>query len=120
MISQPVPGPPVYKGQNAAPTGPKPTVTPEQVGAFPPAFETKYRALIAKFNVWSDKAVEFFDTNKGGMSFIGAHQQEATGLTSERTRLRTEAISLGLTSPNVKLQNSKIFKRGPSMAPPRR
>jgi hypothetical protein len=105
-----VPGPPAYKGQYGAPKGSPPAVTPDKVGTFPQAdFEAKYRSLLAKFNVWSDKAVEFFDTNKGGMSFIGTHQTEATQLTSERTRLRQEALKLGLTTANVRLQNSKIF-----------
>jgi hypothetical protein len=95
-------------------------VTPEQLGAFPPAFDTKYRSLLGKMNTWSDKAVVFFDTNQGGMSFITTHQQEATQLTNERAKLRQEAISLGLASANVKMQNSKIFKRAESMAPPRK
>jgi hypothetical protein len=116
--SQPVPGPPVYKGEHNAPTGPQPTMTPEKLGAFPPAFDTKYRSLLAKLNAWSDKAVVFFDTNQGGMNFITTHQQEATQLTNERARLRQEAISLGLANANVKMQNSKIFKRAESMAPP--
>jgi len=114
--SYPVPGPPVYKGQYSAPAGPKPT--PEQTFSFPAAFDAKYRSLLAKMNVWSDKAVEFFDTNKGGMSFLTTHQQEATQLTAERARLRQEAISLGFASANQRMQNSKIFKRGKPMAPP--
>ena len=68
-------------------------------------------------NTWSNKAVEFFDTNKGGMSFITTHQQEATGLTNERARLRQDALKLGLASPNDKMQNSKIFKRDPLIHP---
>jgi hypothetical protein len=108
---QPVPGPPVYKGQNSPPTGAKTLVTPQQLGAFPDGFDTKYRALLAKMNAWSDRAVDFFDSGKGGMSFIRTHQQEASGLTRERASLRQEAIKLGLADPNKRMQNSKIFKR---------
>jgi hypothetical protein len=60
-------------------------------------------------NAWSNKAVEFFDTNKGGFSFITNHQKEATVLTNERAQLRQEAIKLGLANPNQIMQNSKIF-----------
>jgi len=116
--SYPVPGPPVYKAQFSPPSGPAPTRTPEELGAFPSTFDTKYRALLAKLNAWSDKAVEFFDSNKGGMSFITTHQQEATVLTNERAKLRQEAISLGFASPNTKMQNSKIFKRVVSVGRP--
>jgi hypothetical protein len=60
-------------------------------------------------NAWSNKAVEFFDSGKGGKSFMSTHQQEATALTQERTKLRQEAIRLNLANPNVRMQNSKIF-----------
>jgi len=109
--SYPVPGPPIYKGKFDPPMGSKSAFTAEEVGSFPPAFEAKYQALLGKMNVWSNKAVEFFDSGKGGMNFISAHQQEATALTRERASLRQEAIKLGLANPNTKMQNSKIFKR---------
>jgi hypothetical protein len=86
-------------------------VTPQQLGAFPPAFDIKYKALLVKMNAWSDRAVDFFDSGKGGMSFIASHQQEASGLTRERASLRQEAIKLALADPNKRMQNSKIFKR---------
>jgi len=107
--SYPVPGPPPYKGQYNPPQGPKPTISKENDGSFPPAFEAKYRALLGKMNAWSNKAVEFFDSGKGGGSFIGTHQKEATALTQERAQLRQEAIKLQLASPSVRMQNSKIF-----------
>jgi Auxiliary Activity family 9 (formerly GH61) len=110
-VDQPVPGPPVYEGRVSPPVGSKPIVTPQQLGAFPAAFDVKYKALIEKMNAWSDRAVDFFDSGKGGMSFIRSHQQEASGLTRERASLRQEAIKLGLADPNKRMQNSKIFKR---------
>jgi len=109
--SYPVPGPPVYQGKYDPPVGPKPAITSEQLGTFPPAFEAKYRALLDKMNAWSNQAVQFFDSGKGGMSFITTHQQEAKTLTQERAKLREEATRLGLANPSQKMQNSKIFKR---------
>jgi hypothetical protein len=99
----------VYQGKYDAPSGPRPAVTPAQLGAFPPEFDAKYKSLLGKMNVWSNKAVQFFDTNKGGFSFISTHQKEATVLTNERAQLRQEAIKLGLVNPNQVMQNSKIF-----------
>jgi hypothetical protein len=109
--NQPVPGPPVYKSQTGPLIGEQPTITPQQLGAFPAAFDVKYKAILARMNAWSDKAVEFFDSGTGGMSFIGTHQQEATLLIRERATLRQEAIRLGLADANTRMQNSKIFKR---------
>jgi len=106
-----VPGPAVYKGKYDLPAGSKPVLTSEQRFVFPPEFETKYETLLGKMNAWSDRAVEFFDSGKGGMSFISTHQQEATALTQERANLRQEAIKKGLANSNMRMQNSKIFKR---------
>jgi hypothetical protein len=60
-------------------------------------------------NAWSDSAVEFFDSGKGGVSYVSKHQQEATGLMKERAKLREEAISLKFADPKEKMQDSKIF-----------
>lgn len=60
-------------------------------------------------NVWSDKAVDFFDDGKNAFSFFRAHQQEADGLIKERALLRQEAVKLGLADPKMVMQESKIF-----------
>jgi hypothetical protein len=106
---RPVPGPPVYKGQYKSPIGPQVKPTAEQLGTFPAPFESKYRSAIAKWNVWSDKAVEFFDTGKGGMKFFSEHQREATALMNQRDALRQEAISLKLADPNIGMRRAKVF-----------
>jgi len=107
--SQPTPGPPTYKGQYNAPIGTKVIPTAEQLGTFPSPFEGKYRSAIAKWNAWSDKAVEFFDSGKGGLSFMTEHQREATALMNQRDTLRREAISLKLADPNIRMVRAKIF-----------
>jgi hypothetical protein len=106
---QPIPGPPTYKGQYNAPIGARAIPTAEQLGTFPAPFESKYRAALAKWNVWSDKAVEFFDTGKGGMQFFTEHQREATALMNQRDTLRREAISLKLADPNIRMVRAKVF-----------
>ena len=107
--SQPTPGPPTYKGQYNAPIGTKVVPTTEQLGTFPSPFEGKYRSAIAKWNAWSDKAVEFFDSGKGGLSFMTEHQREATALMNQRDTLRREAISLKLADPNIRMVRAKVF-----------
>jgi hypothetical protein len=109
----------VYKGQYSPPAGSPPTVTKEEKGdIFPAAFDTRYKALLAKMNAWSDRSVEFFDSGTGGMSFISKHQTEASSLTAERASLRQEAIKLGFADASKKMQNSKIFKRAESLGNP--
>jgi hypothetical protein len=107
--SQPTPGPPTYKSQFSAPIGARSIPTAEQLGRFPAAFETKYRAAIAKWNAWSDKAVEFFDSGKGGFQFFSEHQREATALMNQRDSLRKEAIALKLADPKIRMVRAKVF-----------
>lgn len=61
-----MPGPPLYKGKFDAPQGSKPAVSVEELGKLPAAFEAKYEALLAKFNMWYDKAVIFLTAEQEG------------------------------------------------------
>jgi hypothetical protein len=100
----------MYAGKYDAPTGTAPEVTEAQKGnTFPADFEAKYKALLDKFTVWSDKAVTFFDSGSGGANFISVHQTEGNDLVKQRAALRQAAIAAGLADPNQPMQNSQIF-----------
>ncbi|KAF1810919.1 hypothetical protein P152DRAFT_475360 [Eremomyces bilateralis CBS 781.70] len=107
--SYPVPGPPVYEGAYDPPVGPKPVVTPEEVGTFPPNFELQYQALLKQITAFSDKAVDFFNGGGFSLTFFSRHEAEGKELVKQRAELRQEAIKLGLADPNEEMQNSEIF-----------
>ncbi|KAF1809089.1 hypothetical protein P152DRAFT_476664 [Eremomyces bilateralis CBS 781.70] len=56
------PGPPLYDGKYAAPTGPRPTVTREQTGAYPPELEVIYQDLIRKIERPALKLATYINT----------------------------------------------------------
>lgn len=56
------PGPPLYTGKYDAPTGPRPSVTREQTGAYPPELEVIYQDLIRKIERPALKLATYINT----------------------------------------------------------
>jgi len=62
-----IPGPAKYAGKYDAPTGPAPTVTPEQTGAFPNAeFQAKYVKYRDDWNHYADKMADLVNLGQPG------------------------------------------------------
>ena len=104
----------MYKGRYDPPTGSKPIVTPADVGdTFPPEFNTKYLALVDKYNNFTSSAFVYFDggaatTNAG--KFFQQHELEGRELATERGQLREEAIKLGIANPTVPSPTARVFR----------
>jgi Auxiliary Activity family 9 (formerly GH61) len=63
------PGPPVYKGEYNAPTGPAPIV--KETGYYPPDLQKKYVALRDKWTEFATAAIGFINSSDAGNSRKG-------------------------------------------------
>lgn len=100
-----VPGPPKYQGKYEKPKGEAPKVSPEETGAFPPAFEAKYVAYKAKQDVYAREMNDMVNgvkpkskPNINMMDFITQHSKDTVALEAELKVLRQEAVQLGIAT----------------------
>jgi len=97
-----IPGPPLYKGKYELPTGPKPTVTPEETGIFPPEMQKKYLSLMEKYDILSVAVSTFFNggksTAKGASTSPASTDYAALNkkISEEREQLINDAKKYGL------------------------
>lgn len=95
-----MPGPPLYTGKFEHPKGPKPTVTPEETGVFPPEMEKKYQALMANYNKQSAAASTFFNGGKSTVKDANPQTYDLNAISKEvaqqKLELRADAVKYGL------------------------